>query len=358
MDMDDLAFLMGGDLPEETAGPDWRGICVVAEVQGDQCTRATRQVLGKARELGNRLGARISAVVLGHGADAAAESLTKLGADVVYLVDDQALTEAAADLWVDALAQVVEQHKPEILLFGFTAVGREVAPRLAERLGTGLTADASDLDLDETDRLLVATRASFGGRALATITCPKARPQMATVTPNAFREAEYDPYASGDVERVSVSLDAGRVRLKVVGTQAMPTEVPLERAKVIVCVGEDIGGPEGVAAAKALAEALGAQLAGNRAACEAGLVDAGREISARGATVAPDLYIGVGVPGTIDHTDAMRQSRTVVAIHASADAPLMELADYGVAGDVKAVAEGLVAALADARAKRLAVGAR
>lgn len=359
MDMSDLAFLMGGDLPEASSGPDWRGICVVAEVQGDQASRATRQVLGKARDLGNRLGARVSAIVLGAGADAAtaAESLTKLGADVVYLVDDPALADGVADLWVDALQQVVTAKTPEILLFGFTALGREVAPRLAERLGTGLTADATDLDIDETDRLLIATRASFGGRALASITCPTARPQMATVTPNAFREADFDPYGSGDVERVDVSLDAGRVRLKVVGSSPAPTEVPLERARVIVCVGEDAGGAEGVAAARALAEALGAQLAGSRAVCEAGLVEANREISGRGTTVAPDLYIGVGVPGSIDHTDAMRQSRTVVAIHASGDAPLMELADYGVVGEPKAIAEGLVAALAAARAKRQAVGA-
>lgn len=356
MDMSDLAFLMGGDLPEESAGPDWRGIWVVAECQADGVSRTTRQVLGKARELGDRLGARVEAVVLGNGAEAAAESLTKLGADVVHLVDDPALAAFAGDLWVEALAQLVNEKKPEILLFGFTAIGREVAPRLAERLKTGLVADATGLDIDESERLLVATRQSFGGRALAAITCPKARPQMATVRPNAFREADYDPYRSGDVERASVSLDAGAARVKVVATEPLPGEVPLERARVVVCVGEDVGGPEGVAAARALAEALGAQLAGSRGAVEAGLIDAAREISARGATVEPELYIGLGVPGSIDHTDAMRQSRTIVAVHANPDAPLMELADYGVVGAPAAIAQGLVEALGKLREKRAAVG--
>lgn len=358
MDMSDLAFLMGGDLPEESAGPDWRGIWVVAELAAGEPSRTTKQVLGKARELGDRLGARVEAVVLGSGADAAAESLTKLGADVVHLVDDPALATVSGDLWVDALAQLVGEKKPEILLFGFTAVGREVAPRLAERLKTGLVADATELDIDESERLLVATRQSFGGRALAAVTCPKARPQMATVRPNAFREADYDPYRSGDVERASVSLEAGAARVKVVGTEPMPTAVPLERARVVVCVGEDVGGPEGVQAAKDLAEALGASLAGSRGAVEAGLVDAGLEVSARGATVSPDLYIGLGVPGSIDHTDAMRQSRTIVAIHPSQDATLLELADFGVVGSPAAIAKGLVEAVRQIREKRAAVGAR
>ncbi len=358
MDMSDLAFLMGGDLPEESSGQDWRGIWVVAEVAGNGVTRTTRQVLGKARELGDRLGARVEAVVLGSGVDAAAESLTKLGADVVHLIDDPRLAEFSGDGWVDALAQLVGEKKPEILLLGFTAIGREVAPRLAERLGTGLVADATDLDIDESERLLVATRQSFGGRALAAVTCPKARPQMATVRPNAFREADFNPYGSGDVVRASVSFDGTRERVKVVGTEPMPAEVPLARARVVVCVGEDVGGPEGVAAARALAEALGGQLAGSRGAVEAGLIDASREISARGAAVEPDLYIGLGVPGSIDHTDAMRQSRTIVAIHANPDAPLMELADFGVVGAPAAIAQGLVEALRQQRAKRAAVGAR
>ena len=358
MDMSDLAFLMGGDLPEESAGPDWRGIWVVAELADGEASRTTKQALGKARELGDRLGARVEAVVLGSGVEAAAEGLTKLGADVVHLIDDPALATPAADLWVDALARLVGQKKPEILLLGFTALGREVAPRLAQRLGTGLVADATELDIDESERLLVATRQSFGGRALAAVTCPTARPQMATVRPNAFREADYDPYRSGDVERAEVALDADAVRVKVVGTEPLPTEVPLERARVVVCVGEDVGGPEGVAAAKALAEALGASLAGSRGAVEAGLVDAALEVSARGATVAPDLYIGLGVPGSIDHTDAMRQSRTIVAVHPNADATLLELADFGVVGAPAAIAKGLVDAVQAQRAKRTAVGAR
>lgn len=358
MDMSDLAFLMGGDLPEEASGPDWRGIMVVAEVQGDGVSRTTRQVLGKARELGDRLGARVEAVVLGQGADAAAESLTKLGADVVHLVDDALLAEFAADHWVDALVQVVQAKRPEILLLGFTAIGREVAPRLAERLGTGLVADATDLDIDESERLLVATRQSFGGRALAAVTCPKARPQMATVRPNAFREADFNPYGSGDVERTSVDLSGTIARVKVVGTEPLPSEVPLERARIVVCAGEDVGGPDGVAAARALAEALGGQLAGSRGACEAGLVDKALEVSGQGATIEPELYIGVGVPGSIDHTDAMRQSRTIVAIHANPDAPLMELADYAVVGNPAEIAAGLAAAIKAARDKRAAVGAR
>lgn len=353
MDLDDLAFLMGGDAPDDGAGPDWRGIWVVAEYQADGATRVTRQVLGKARELGDRLGARVEAVVLGAAGEAAAEALTKLGADVVHLVEDAA-PEGGADLAVEALARLVEQKKPEIVLFGFTASGREVAPRLAERLQTGLVADATELDIDESERLLVATRQSFGGRALAAVTCPKARPQMATVRPNAFREADYDPYRSGDVERVRLELAAPAPRVRVLGSEPLPTSVPLERARVIVCGGKGVGGPDGAALVKRLAEALGGQVAGTRGACGAGWFEATQEVSGKGATVAPELYVGVGVGGSMDHTDAMRQSRTIVAINQNADAPIMELADVAVVGDLHQVVPALLAAIEARRAKAMA----
>ncbi|MEB3329617.1 MAG: electron transfer flavoprotein subunit alpha/FixB family protein [Candidatus Sericytochromatia bacterium] len=352
MDLDDLAFLMGGDLPEEGAA-DWRGIWVVAEAGPQGVTRLTRQALGRARELGDRLGTRVEAVLLG-GREADAEALGRLGADIVRWADDAGFAEPCGDAWVEALAGLVGEHRPEILLLPFSVRGREVAPRLAERLQTGLVADCSGLDIDEAERLLVATRQSFGGRALADVAIPRARPQMATLHPNAFREAEPDAGRSYEVERLGLTAASPRVR--VVGSEPAPVAVPLDRARVVVCGGKGLGGPEGAALVRQLAEALGGQVAGTRGAVEAGYVEAAAEVSARGATIAPDLYVGVGVGGSRDHTDAMRQARFIVALNQNPDAPLMGLADVALVGDLHQVVPALLAALEAARKRRAPVG--
>lgn len=357
MDLDDLAFLLGDDASADEGAADYRNIWVVAERQGDGVSRVTRQVLGKARELGDRLGARVEAVLLAHEGDMVARQLVQLGADRVYLADHSLFAEPAGDLWVKALDQLVKARRPEILLFGFTAVGKEVAPRLAQRLGTGLVADAHELDLDENERLLIATRGSFGGRALATVTCPKARPQMATVHPNAFREAEPDRSREGEVEPVEVEIYGDDRKVKLLGTSPAPAEVPLERARVLVCCGKGAGA-EGVALAQQLATALGGQVAGTRSAVDAGWLDAAKEVSARGATVAPDLYIGLGVGGSMEHVDAMRQSRTIVAVNTNPGAPLMDVADYALVGDLREVVPALLAAVEGLRAKKAALAAR
>jgi electron transfer flavoprotein alpha subunit len=352
MDLDDLAFLMGDQAEAESAGTDYRNIWVVAERSGAGVTRVTRQVMAKARELGDRLGARVEAVLLGHEAEAAARSLIGLGADHVYLADDPLLAEVSGDLWVKVLNSLVAEKRPEILLLGFTAIGKEVAPRLAQRLSTGLVADVSHLDLDENERLLIATRSSFGGRTLATVTCPKARPQMVTVRPNAFAEAEPDAGREGEVERVTVELYEGDRRVHLTGTAPAPTDLPLERARVLVVGGKGLGGLEGAHMLQQLASALGGQVAGTRGAVEAGWFEANKEVSGRGATVAPELYIAVGVSGSMDHIDAMRQSRTIVAINTKSDAPIMEMADYALPGDYREIVPALLEAVQALGAKR------
>ncbi|MEB3198280.1 MAG: electron transfer flavoprotein subunit alpha/FixB family protein [Candidatus Sericytochromatia bacterium] len=354
MDLSDLAFLMGGDLPE-AAGDDWRGIWVVAEPAETGVTRGSRQAIAKARELGDRLGTRVDAVLLG-GSEAAAEALGQLGADTVYLADDAGFAGSNADAWVAALAELVTEKRPEIVLMPFSSRGREVAPRLAQRLATGLVADATALDLDESERLLVATRQSFGGRSLASVTCPQARPQMATLHPNAFREGELDHGRSCELVRLSLSPAGSRVQL--LGQTPLPERVPLERARVVICGGKGLGGTAGAGLVAELAALLGGQVAGTRGAVEAGYIAAEQEVSGRGATIAPDLYIGVGVGGSMDHTDAMRQSRTIVAINQDAEAPLMGLADVAVVGDLHELVPALIAAIKAARARQQPISTR
>lgn len=354
MDLSDLAFLMGGELPESDSS-EHRNLWVVAETDAQGAlTRATRQVMGKARELGDRLGTRVEAVLL--GGPAAGQALVTLGADHVYALEAPELAPSNADGAVAALAAFAGEKKPEIVLFPGGGLYAEVAPRVAARLGTGLTAEASGLDLEESERLLLATRASFGGRALATVQCPKARPQMVTVRPNAFGEPVPDGYRSGDVESVSVGAEADR--LIHLGAEPAREKLPVGRAKALVVVGKGLADAEGLALAKQLAAALGAQLAGTHSAVEAGHVAAEDEVSQLGNTVAPELYVGIGVSGSMQHVDAMRQSRTIVAINTSATAPLMELADYAIEGDYREVVPAFLKALEAKRAQRQAALAR
>lgn len=338
MDLSDLAFLMGGELPEDN-GNDWRGIWVVAEPTPDGVSRVSRQMMSKARELGDRLGTRVDAVLLGADESAAA-ILGQLGADTVYFTGE---VELGADAWVETLANLLTDKRPEIVLFAFSPLGREVAPRVAQRLKTGLVADVQGLDLDEAERLLVATRESFGGRSLAAITCPTARPQMATVHPNAFREVDPDHTRSFEVVPINASEATSRVR--VISQESGAVSVPLERARVVVCGGKGLGGPEGGRLLHELAQALGGHVAGTRGAVEAGYVASENEVSARGTSIAPDLYIGVGVSGSMDHTDAMRQSRLIVAINQNADAPLVSLADIALVGNLHEILPALTRVL-------------
>lgn len=354
MDLSDLAFLMGGELPEASEG-EHRNLWVVAETTPTgEPTRATRQTLGKARELGDRLGARVEAVLL--GSEGAGQALVSLGADHVYVLTAADLEPANADGAVAALVQFAGSKKPEIVLFPGGGLFAEVAPRVATKLGTGLVAEATGLDLEESERLLLATRQSFGGRALATVQCPKARPQMATVKPNAFGEPEPDRYRTGEVEVVPT--DAAPDRLEHLTALPAREKLPVTRAKVLVVAGKGVTDTADFALLKRLADALGGQVAGTRSAVGAGLVDGTDEISQQAATVAPELYVGVGVSGSMQHVDAMRQARTIVAINTAADAPLMALADYALVGDYREVIPAILDALEAARSKRAASLAR
>lgn len=357
MDMDAYSFMFGEDFnASQDDGPEYRHIWAVVEAEGDSLSRPSRQVLRVARELTDRLGVRLEAVLLGSGIRVCADVAIAMGADVVHLADHPDLVDPLPEQRLAVVAELAAAKRPEILLIPASPAGRELAGALAQRLNTGVVADASRLDLDEGSRQLLATRTSFGGRALAEVGFPSARPQIATVKANAYAEAEADRYRMGEIEEVSVSLAAPRVeRLEILPA---PTELPVDRARALVVCGQGVGGPEGVALCAQLAEALGAQLAGTRHACEAGWLPKEREVSGRGTTVAPDLYVGVGVSGSMDHQDAMRQARYIVGVNQRENAPLMEMADLGLTGDFKELIPAWIEALKAARAKREAALAR
>jgi electron transfer flavoprotein alpha subunit len=342
MDLDDLAFLLGGDTANTDAQEEWRNLWVLAQRSATGFTRVTRQMLGRGRELADRLGVRLEAVLVG-GHESDGEQLIALGADHVYWFAGPEFDTQSADGLLAPLAGWVAERRPEIVLVGATPLGTEWAGRLAERLDTGVVAWAGGLDLDEAERRLVVTRQSFGGRALADVVIPHQRPQIATVCPNAFAEAMPEAWRIGAIERVELA--DGVSRVVVTGEEALPAVVPLARARTVVVAGKGVSDAEGLALVRQFAEAIGASLGGTHSVIEAGLLDESFEVSTRRTVIAPDLYIGIGVSGSMEHLDAMRQSRVIVAINTKADTALMELADYAVVGDFKEVLTALLAAM-------------
>jgi electron transfer flavoprotein alpha subunit len=344
MDLDYLQALMGEVEEEEVA---YRHVWVVAESQDSALAPITLELLGVARELADMLGVYVYAVLLGHGVQELAQPLIHHGANTVYLADAPALTPYRAEAYTQVLAQLVEERKPEILLLGATDLGSDLAPRLAQRLSTGLVTDCTELAIDESQRLLLATYPTYEGRLMVTAVCPDRRPQMTTLRPGAFRPAFADEVREGDVEPVAVQLDEETLRTRVGNViKEAPREGSLERARVIVAGGRGAGGPEGFALLEKLAEQLSGVVGASRGAVDEGWIGTDRWVGgAGGAIVQPDLYLACGISGAIQHYLGMRGARFTVAINTDPRAPIFRFADVGVVGDLHRVVPALIEAL-------------
>ena len=343
MELDYWEALMGEEV-EEVA---YHGVWVVAEVEGGSLSPTTLEVLGKGRELADRLGAYLEAVLMGEGVGDLAQELIRYGADTVYLADDPRLAEYHVETYTKVLADLVEGKRPEILLMGATDLGRDLAPRLAQRLGAGLITGCVEVDLDEAEGLLLATHGLYGDEYFHTVVCPQARPQMATLRPGYFRPAYPDEYRTGEVEAVSVELEGVEPRVRVL--RELPAEarreVPLPKARIIVSGGRGMGDEEGFALLEKLAEALGGVVAGSRGAVDEGWIGQERQVGIGGAIVRPDLYIACGISGAIQHYIGMQDAKFVVAINKDPNAPIFQVADIGVVGDAREVIPALIEAL-------------
>lgn len=341
MDLDYLQALMG-EMPssEEVS---FRGILVVAERSGGGISRVSQEVLGRARELADALGTRVSAVLLGDGLQSLAPDLIARGADTVYLAEDPALVSPLTATYTHVLADLVDAKKPEIVLFGATSLGRDVAPRLAARLKTGLMPDALALELDESERLLLVTNTLYGGSLLNTVACPSGKPQIATVRPGAHRVPAADKYREGQVESFAVTLDeADSGVVTEAWKPGRAEEVDLAGARVIVSGGRGLGGPEGFAVLQELARSMSGAVAASRGAVEAGWIGKDHWVGVLGQHVSPDLYVACGIRGAIQHRLGMKGSRCVVAINTDPAAPFFRFADYGLVGDYREIVPALV----------------
>ena len=329
------ALFIGVRVAGEARVQDYRNVWVFAEQRDGTLTKVSHQLMGKGRELANTLGANAEAVLLGHNVEPLAKELIADGADVVYLVEHPLLERYRTDAYTKVIADLIKEKKPEIVLFGATTIGRDLAPRISQRIYTGLTADCTGLDIDESERLLLQTRPAFGGNIMATIICPRHRPQMSTVRPGVMHAPQPDPARAGTVERIAVSLGEDDLNVKILqAVKETRRRANLEDAKIIVSGGRGLGGPEGFKAIEQLAEALGGEVGSSRAAVDSGWIDHDHQVGQTGKTVRPELYVACGISGAIQHQAGMKESKFIVAINKDPAAPIFQIADVGIVGDL------------------------
>lgn len=305
--------------------------------------RVSLELLGKGRELADKLDVALTAIALGDGLNGLPQDLIANGADRVLLADAPVLKDYQTEVYTDVIAQHVRKEKPEVLILGATFIGRDLAPRLAYRLDTGCTADCTDLDIDQETRQFVSTRPAFGGNVLATIICPHHRPQMATVRPGVMPLPRKDMGRTGAVVPVELHIRNDDVRVKILeAVEAAGEVVSIEEAERVVCVGMGGADKETFEMIKELAQLLDAQVAATRMAVEAGWLTHDSQVGQTGKTIRPELYVACGLSGAVQHTAGMSGSKLVVAINRDPKAEVFQYADYGIVGDLRKVLPAII----------------
>lgn len=328
---------------QETDLESYRGVWVFVEQEKGKAAAVSLELLSEARRLAEELDTYVGAVVIGNNVYHLTREAFAYGADVVYLVENQVLKEYRTDPYNQALVSLIEKYKPEIVLLGATYNGRDLAPRTAASIYTGLTADCTELSINKENNQLEQTRPAFGGNVMATIVCPERRPQMATVRPKVMNMSEPDYDRTGKVIKLDLELKEEDVRTKILEVVSHAGDtVKLEEADIIVAGGKGLGGPEGFKIIKELAEVLGGALGASRGAVDAGWIASYHQIGQTGKTVRPKLYIACGISGAVQHLTGMQSADTIVAINKDHEAPVFSLADYGIVGDLYEVVPFLI----------------
>lgn len=322
---------------------DYKGVWVFAEQREGELQKVSLELLGEGRRIADELGVDLTALLLGSNIEGLAKTLAEHGADEVLVADDKNLEHYTTDAYTKVICDLANERKPGILFVGATFIGRDLGPRIAARLSTGLTADCTSIDVDVTNGDLLATRPAFGGNLMATIACPEHRPQMATVRPGVFAKITTDP-SKCKIEKVDVKLADSDVRTKVLETiKAKKDIVDIAEADFIVSGGRGVGNKENFQLLKELAEALGGTVAGSRAAVEKGWIDGAYQVGQTGKTVRPQIYIACGISGAIQHVAGMQDSDLIIAVNKDDSAPIMKIADYAIVGDLTKVVPELIA---------------
>jgi len=317
---------------------DRKGVVIAGELSDGNLAPITTELLGIGRKLADELGQELSTLFIGSGIGEAASEAIFFGADKVYVIDKPLFKDYLTDSYVGALEKFVKQIEPELLLLGHTSMGRDLAPRLAFRLETGLTQDCVELSLDPETKLLQKTKPVYGGNALAIYVCQEGRPQMATIRPKAMEPSRRDISRKGDVMPFDPELDEAAIRGEVISEVKQEiTGIKLEEANVVVCGGRGIGGAEPFQRLEEMARMLTGAVGATRPPCDAKWCPAHYQIGLTGKLLSPSLYIGVAISGASQHLAGMSGSKTIVAINKDPEANIFGIAHYGVVGEYQKI---------------------
>lgn len=339
---------------------EYKGIFVFAEQRDRKVQKVALELIGKGKELAKSLNTTVTALLLGKDMKEEAKKLNYAGADKVIYVDSDMLDVYMTEPYVYAIHKLITERKPEIVLFGASAIGRDLAPRVSARVHTGLTADCTGLAIEQDDQdsnklNLMMTRPAFGGNLMATIACPNFRPQMATVRPGVMQALKSNTANEVNIEEVKIDIPASCKNVEILDvTRIIQHRMNIEDAKVLVSGGRGMKGPENYSILEELADLLGGTISASRAAVDAGWVPKDRQVGQTGKTVRPNLYLACGISGAIQHLAGMEESDFIIAINKDEYAPIFEVADVGIVGDIFKVVPLLIEELK--RSKATAAG--
>jgi electron transfer flavoprotein alpha subunit len=312
---------------------EYKDVMVFAEQREGKVAAVSYELLGAGRRLADELGTQLLAVLLGAG-EGEAQELVKWGADKVILCSDSSLESFNDDTYSNVLATIIGEHKPSIVLAGATPIGRSFLPRVAARVRTGLTADCTSLEIDKETKNLLQVRPAFGGNIMATILCPDYRPQMATVRPRVMKKGDYDENRTGEIIHVPVDSAPSRTKVLEFVKEVSEVSVNLHETDIIVAGGRGMGGEKGYKMLEEFADALGGAVGASRAAVDEGWIPYSHQVGQTGKTVNPKVYFACGISGAVQHLVGMQSSDIIIAINKNPEAPIFNVATYGIVGDI------------------------
>jgi electron transfer flavoprotein alpha subunit len=313
----------------------YKGVWVFAEQKKGKVQSVSYELIGKARELADKLKTYVGAVLIGNDIETEAQVLINSGADSVYLVESPRLAGFLDEPYTNVFVKLINKYKPEIVLSGATIIGRSLMARVAVKVDAGLTADCTGLDIETERKILLQTRPAFGGNIMATIISPNYRPQMATVRHKVFPQPAQDKCRKGKVIKESFHIDELVSRTALLDVvEEIENLVNISEADIIVSGGRAMGGPENFKMLHELAEVLGGAVGSSRAAVDSGWIPYSHQVGQTGRTVAPKIYIACGISGQIQHLVGMQSSKMIIAINKDPDAPIFKVATYGIVGDI------------------------
>ena len=339
---------------------EYKGVFIFAEQVDNQISNIAFELLGKAKDLAKDLNTDVTAVLIGSGVKSLADSLAVYGADKVIVVDDPELKDYRTEPYAHALASVINEFKPEIMLVGATAIGRDLGPRVSARVATGLTADCTSLEIgnfplepiagqEQLHNQLLMTRPAFGGNTIATIACPYNRPQMATVRPGVMQKIAPIDGAKANVVEFNPGFTPDNKYVEILDiVKSVVDTVDISEAKILVSGGRGVGSAENFKLLDELAEVLGGTVSCSRAVVDNGWKPKDLQVGQTGNTVRPNVYFAIGISGAIQHTAGMEESDIIIAINKDESAPIFDVADYGIVGDLNKIVPMLTAQLKEA----------